>query len=197
MSKFKLEMEISKKDLKNLDKDIDGLLTDIGRQLASAPKMEPIVDKMRQGMSENAMKFQNHPIWEANKKDAREAGIIDFDSPLMMTGQLVQDFIFYAGKPKISQIPYSNEFIIGMFTWAPKERKRPTIAHVTAEVKRKKGKNFKEVEEKFTSIKTSELVKMIMKSPRYPIMDSLLSLYDKDIFLHTEKLINEAFKKRR
>ena len=189
-------MQVDKKDLKNLDKDLDKLFTQIGKELASAPKMQPVVDKMKQGMTENAMKFQNHPIWEANKKDAKQAGLIDFDSPLMMTGQLVQDFVFYAGKPKISQIPYSDEFILGAFTWAAKERRRPSISFVTNEVKRKQGEQYKEVDTKFTYIKTNDLVRIIMRSPRYPIMDSLLNLYSKDVMLHTEKLINEAFKKR-
>lgn len=197
MSKFEVSVEIDKKDLKALDKDLNLLFTDIGKRIASAPKMQPIVDKMRQGMSENAMKFQNHPIWEANKHAAREAGLIDFDSPLMVTGQLVQDFIFYAGKPKVSQIPYSNDFILGMFTWADKERKRPTTQYIINEVKRKNGEGYKEVEEKFTNIKTSELVKIITRSPRYPIMDALVTLYHKDISLHTEQLINEVFKNRR
>jgi len=199
MAKFKMEMQVEKKSLTALNKDVDRLFTDIGRQLASAPKMQPMVDKIRQGMTENSMKFTNHPIWEANKQKAKQAGIIDFDSPLMVTGQLVQDFIFYAGKPKISQIPYSDEFILGMFTWAAKERRRPTALHINAQLSKKAGNDpgFIPSEERFTYIKTNDLVKMIMRSPRYPIMDSLLNLYDVDIFLHSERLINEAFKKRK
>tara|TARA_R100001086_G_scaffold249672_2_gene190283 strand:- start:1361 stop:1963 length:603 start_codon:yes stop_codon:yes gene_type:complete len=198
-SKFKVEMQINKKELKALDKDIDLLFTDIGRQLSSAPKMKPMVDKIQQGMKENSMKFKNHPIWEANKEAAKKAGIINFASPLMVSGQLVDDFIFYAGKPKISQIPQSNEFILGSFTWAAKERKRPTALHINAELAKNYGKDpgFIPSEERFTYIKTNELVKMIMRSPRYPIMDSLLNLYDVDVFRHCERLINEAFKKRK
>lgn len=190
-------MEVRKKDLKDLDKDLDKLFVEMGRQIASAPKMEPMVDKMKQGMSENSMQFTNHPIWEANKNEAKKADIIEFDSPLMVTGQLVDDFIYYAGKPKFRELPYSNEFVLGMFTWAAKERRRPTSKHIINELRKKKGKSAEEVEEKFTFIRTNELVKMIMKSPRFPIMDSLLTLYHKDVFLHVEKLINEAFKKRR
>ena len=190
-------MEVDKKDLKNLDKDIDSLFTQIGREIASAPKQQPMVDKIRQGMSENAMKFSNHIIWESNKAVAKEVGLIDFESPLMMTGQLVQDFIFYAGKPKVSQIPYSDEFILGTFTWAAKERRRPTAKFLYEESKRKSGFPYKEVEDKYTYIKSNELIKMIMRSPRYPIMDALMNLYQVDIFLHCERLINEAFEKRK
>ncbi len=198
MAKFELKMEFDEADLKGLDNDLDKLLTDVGRQLASAPKMQPMVDKVRQGMSENAMKFTNHEIWAHNKDVAHRAGIIDFDSPLMVTGQLVNDFIFYAGKPKISQIPYSDEFVLGMFTWAEKVRKRPTSRHILNEIAKKRGYGkIDEEAEKFTHIKTSELVKMIMKSPRYPIMDSIMNLYDKDIALHMERCINQAFNKRK
>lgn len=195
MSKFKVSAEFDKKDLKALDKDLDKLFTEIGRELASAPKMAPMVDKMKQGMRENSMQFSNHPIWEANKNEAKEADIIDFDSPLMVTGQLVEDFIFHAGKPKISDLPYSDEFIVGMFTWAAKERRRPTSAHIMNQLRKKRGEPEQEIDEAFTYIQTNELVKMIMRSPRFPIMDSLLTLYNKDIFLHTEKLIDEAFNK--
>lgn len=197
MPKFKIDVELNKKDLKALDKDLDRLFTDMGRQLASAPNMQPVVSKMRQGMTENAMQFSNHPIWEANKQEAKEMDIINFDSPLMTTGQMVDDFIYHAGKPKISQIPYSDDFVIGMLTWAAKERKRPTARHILNEISRKTGSGRIEETEKFTYIKTNELVKMIMKSPRYPIMDSLASLYHKDILLHAEKLIDKAFKAKR
>lgn len=191
-------MEFNKKDLKSLDKDLDKLFTQVGREIASAPKMQPMVDKVKQGMSENAMKFTNHEIWKHNKEVAKMADIIDFDSPLMVTGQLVDDFIFHAGKPKVSRLPYSDEFVLGMFTWAAVERKRPTSRHILNETARKRGYGYiDENATEYTFIKTSELVKMIMKSPRYPIMDSIMSLYEKDIFLHTEKLIDEAFKKRK
>lgn len=199
MAKFQLSAEFDKKQLKALDKDIDKLLTGIGRELASAPKMQPMVDKIRQGLTENSLRFTNHEVWAHNKAEAKEQGIIDFDSPLMVSGQLVQDFIYYAGKPKVSQIPYSNEFQLGMFTWAAKERKRPTSEFIMNELNKKRGGPVKDDSEvqKYTFIQTSELVKMIMKSPRYPIMDSMLNLYDKDIFLFTERLINEVFSKHR
>lgn len=199
MSKFKVTMQFDKKELSDLSKDLDKLFTDFGRQLASAARMQPMVDKVRQGMSENAMKFKNSPIWEANKQEAKKAGVIDFESPLMVTGQLVKDFIFYAGKPKISEIPYSDEFIIGAFTWASKERKRPTPLHLAAEVAKKNGQDpgFVPQDLRYTFIKSDELVKMIMRSPRYPIMDSILNLYSVDIFLHCERLIEEAFSKRK
>jgi len=197
-SKFEVRMELSKSDLKALDKDLDKLLTGIGRELASAPKMQPMVDKIQKGMSENAMKFTNHEVWAHNKEVARRAGLIDFDSPLMVTGQLVNDFIYHAGKPKISQLPYSNEFVVGMFTWADKVRKRPTSRHILNETAKKRGYGkIDEEAQKFTHIKTTDLVRMIMKSPRYPIMDSIMSLYDKDVTLHMERLINEAFSKRK
>ncbi len=186
----------SKKDLKSLDKDLNKLFTGIGQELASVPKMQPMVDKVRQGMSENAMKFTNHEIWKHNKEVAKRAGLIDFDSPLMVTGQLVNDFIFHTGKPKVSQLPYSDEFVIGMFTWAAIERKRPTSRHILNEIARKRGYGkIDEEAEKFTHIKTSDLVRIIMKSPRYPIMDSIMTLYDKDITLHVERLITDLFKK--
>ena len=198
MSKFKVTAEISKKDLKDLDKDLDKLLTGIGQELASAPKMKPMVDKIRQGMRENSMRFTNHEVWAHNKQDAKQAGIIDFDSPLMVTGQLVDDFIYHVGKPKVSQLPYSDEFIVGMFTWAAKERRRPTSRHILNELARKRGYGrIDEEADKFTYIKTNDLVKMIMKSPRYPIMDSIQNLYHKDIGLHVERLIDEVFSKRR
>lgn len=198
ISKFEVRVEFNKSDLKALDKDLDKLLIGIGRELASAPKMQPIVAKIKQGMTENAMKFTNHEVWSHNKEVAHRAGLIDFDSPLMVTGQLVNDFIYYAGKPKLSQIPYSDEFVVGMLTWAAKERKRPTSRHILNEIAKERG--YGKIDEeatKFTHIKTSELVKMIMKSPRYPIMDSIMSLYDKDVTLHMERLINEAFSKRK
>ena len=156
---MKMSMEFDKKDLRDLDKDIDKLFMGIGKELASAPKMQPMVDKIRQGMTENAMRFTNHEIWANIKSEAKEKDIIDFDSPLMVTGQLVKDFIFHAGKPKISQLPYSNEFVVGAFTWAAKERRRPTSAHIVNELNRKKGHGrIDEEGTKFTYIKTSELV---------------------------------------
>lgn len=190
-------MQIDRKQVDKLNKDLDSLFTDIAQTLASAPKMKPMVDKVRQGMSENAMKFENHEIWEHNKKVAKRAGIIEFDSPLMTTGQLVQDFIFYAGKKKFSQLSTSNDFIMGGFTWADKQRKRPTSRHILNQIAKKRG--YGKVDNdatEFTYIKTSDLVKMIMRSPRYPIMDSIVSLYAQDIFQHCERLIDEAFKKR-
>ena len=194
---MKITLEMKKSDLKALDRDIDKLFTGIGRELASAPKMKPMVDKIRQGMAENSMKFSNTEVWSKHKEDAKEYGIIDFDSPLMVTGSLVNDFIFYAGKPKISQIPYSNEFILGYFTWAAKERRRPTRRHILNEIARKSGEGrINEEAEKFTYIKTSDLVKIISKSPRYPIMDSIASLYSQDIYKHCERLVSDAFKKR-
>lgn len=190
-------MEVDKKQLKSLEDDIDGLFTDIAQSLASAPKMRPMVEKVRQGMSENAMKFSNQDIWEHNKKVAKRAGIIQFDSPLMTTGQLVQDFIFYAGKVKFSELKTSNDFIMGGFTWDNKQRKRPTTRHILNEIAKKRGYGKVDEEaQKFTYIRTSDLVKMIMRSPRYPIMDSIVNLYAQDIFQHCERLINEAFKKR-
>lgn len=195
---MKVTAQFNKKDLSDLDRDLDKLFTDFGAQLASAPKMKPMVDKVRRGMEENEMKFTNHEIWEHNKEVAKRADIIDFDSPLMVTGQLVNDFIYYAGKPKISQIPESDEFVVGMFTWRPKERKRPTARHILNEIARKRGYGkIDEEAQEYTYIKTSDLVKMIMKSPRYPIMDSIMSLYSKDIFRHCERLITEAFNKRK
>jgi hypothetical protein len=195
---MKITAEFDPKELRAFGKDIDALLIGIGQELASAPKMKPMVDKVRQGMTENAMKFKNSEIWENTKFAAEHFGVIDFDSPLMTTGQLVQDFIFYAGKPKISDLPNTNEFIIGAFTWAAKERKRPTYKHVINQLSRKEGGvDIYPGAEKFSFLKSSELVKIIMKSPRYPIMDSIITLYQTDIQLHMERLINEAFAKKK
>lgn len=193
---MKITAEFDPKDLKSLSKDIDKLLIGIGQELASAPKMKPMVNKIRQGMSENAMKFSNSEVWEKTKHAAHIHGIVDFDSPLMTTGQLVKDFIFYAGKPKLSDLPKSDEFIIGAFTWADKERKRPTYRHVLNQLARKEGGiDIYPDAEKFTFIKSSQLIKIIMRSPRYPIMDSIMGLYTRDVQIHMERLIDEAFKK--
>ena len=195
---MKITAEFDRKQLKALDRDIDRLLIGIGQELASAPKMKPMVEKVRQGMKENSLKFKNSEIWEDTKFAAEHFKIVDFDSPLMTTGQLVKDFIFYAGKPKISDLPKSNEFIIGAFTWAAKERKRPTYKHVLNQlaIKEKRPEPYPGAD-KFSFLKSSELVRIIMKSPRYPIMDSIVSLYQTDIQLHMEKLINEAFAKKK
>lgn len=194
---MKITAEFDPKELKALSKDLDKLFVGIGQELASAPKMKPMVDKIRQGMSENSMKFSNSEIWEKNKHAAKVHGIVDFDSPLMTTGQLVKDFIFYAGKPKLTDLPKSDEFIIGAFTWADKERKRPTYKHILNQLARKEGGiDIYEGAEQYSFLKSSELVKIIMKSPRYPIMDSITSLYFRDVQLHMERLINEAFKKK-
>lgn len=194
---MKITAEFDPKELKSLGKDIDKLLIGIGQELASAPKMRPMVDKIRQGMSENAMKFSNSEIWEKNKHAAKVHGIVDFDSPLMTTGQLVKDFIFYSGKPKLRDLPKSDEFIIGAFTWADKERKRPTYRHILNQLARKEGGvDIYDDAEQFSFLKSSELVKIIMKSPRYPIMDSIVGLYTRDVQNHMERLINEAFKKK-
>ena len=198
MAKITISAEFDKKDLKALDKDIDKLFTDIGRELASAPKMRPMVDKIKQGMRENSFRFTNSEIWEDNKELAKDFGLIDFDSPLMMTGQMVEDFIYYAGKPKVSQIPNSNEFELGRFTWAAKERRRPSYRHILNKLAVEQGKPEPYPDaDKFTYIKTNDLVRLVMKSPRYPIMDSMMSLYSLDIFLFTERLIDEVFSKRR
>lgn len=195
---MKVSAELDPKELKQLGKDIDKLLIGIGQELASAPKMKPMVDKVRQGMKENAMKFKNSPNWEKTKNAAHEAGIIGENSPLMTTGQLVDDFIFYAGKPKLSDLPKSDEFIIGGFTWADKERKRPTYEHILNELsKYHGGVAIFEGADKFSFLTSAQLVKIVMKSPRYPIMDSIMSLYTKDIHLHMEKLINDAFAKKK
>lgn len=195
---MKITAEFDPKDLKALDKDLDKLLMGIGAELASAPKMRPMVDKIRQGMSENAMKFSNSEIWEKNKHAAKVYGIVDFDSSLMTTGQLVQDFIFYAGKPKLSDLPKSDEFVIGALTWADKERKRPTYRHVLNQLARAEGGiDIYPDAEKFSFIKSSQLVKIIMRSPRYPIMDSIVGLYRRDVQMHMERLINEAFNKKK
>lgn len=194
---MEISAEFNKSDLRALDKDLDSLFTEFGRELASAPKMQPMVDKIRQGISENSMKFKNSEVWDNTKALADWFGVVDFSSPLMMTGQLVQDFIFYAGKPKISQIPYSDEFIIGAFTWAAKERKRPSYRYILNQLAIKEHRNEPYPgTDKFTFIKSSDLIKIIMKSPRYPVMDSITGLYHQDIERHMEKLINEAFKTR-
>ena len=195
---MKITAEFDKKELKAFEKDIDKLLIGMGQELASSPKMRPIVSKIKQGMSENAMGFSNSEIWEKNKHAAKVHGIVDFDSPLMTTGQMVQDFIFYTGKPKLSDIPKSNEFIIGALTWSDKIRKRPSYRHVLNQLARAEGgTDIYEDAEKFTFIKSSDLVKIVMKSPRYPIMDSIVNLYRKDIQLHMERLIDEAFSKKK
>ena len=195
---MKVTAEFDPKELRALSKDLDKLLIGIGQELASKPKMKPMVDKIRQGMAENAMGFSNSEIWEKTKHSAKVHGIVDFDSPLMTTGQLVKDFIFYAGKPKLSDIPKSDEFIIGAFTWDDKERKRPTYRHVLNQLARKEGGvDIYDGADQFSFIKSSELIKIIMKSPRYPIMDSIVNLYKVDVGLHMEKLINEAFSKKK
>lgn len=195
---MKVTAEFDPKDIKQLSKDLDKLFVEIGQELASAPKMKPVVDKIRQGMSENAMKFSNSEIWSQHKKAAKHWGIVDFDSPLMTTGQLVKDFIFYAGKPKLRDLPYSDEFEIGLFTWADKERKRPTYKHVLNQLAIKEGGiSIYPDAEKFTYIKSNELIKIVMRSPRYPILDSIVNLYQVDIQLHVEKLITDAFSKKK
>lgn len=195
---MKISTEFDKKDLKQLDKDIDSLLIGIAREMSSAPKMKPMVDKVRQGMSENAMKFSNSEVWEKTKHSAKVKGLVDFDSPLMTTGQLVKDFIFYSGKPQLSQIPKSNEFVIGAFTWNDKQRKRPTYRHLINQLAIKSGGvSIYEDAEKYSFLTSAELVKILMKSPRYPIMDSIMSLYQQDIQLHMEKLIDNAFNKKK
>jgi hypothetical protein len=195
---MKITAEFDKKDLKALDRDIDKLLIGIGQELASAPKMKPMVDKIQQGMKENSMKFKNSEFWEDTKFAAEYHGIVDFDSPLMTTGQLVNDFIFYAGKPKLSDIPNTNDFEIGRFTWSDKQRKRPTYKHVVNQLAVKEGRSEPYPgAEKFSFLKSSELVKIVMKSPRYPIMDSIVTLYKVDVQLHMERLIDEAFAKKK
>jgi len=195
---MKITAEFDPKELKQLGKDIDKLLIGIGQELASVPKMKPMVTKIRQGMTENEMGFSNSEIWEKTKHSAKNHGIVDFDSPLMTTGQLVKDFIFYAGKPKLSDLPKSNTFEIGRFTWADKERKRPTYRHILNQLAIKEGGvSIYDDAEKFSFIKSNELIKIIMKSPRYPIMDSIVNLYQVDIQLHMERLINEAFAKKK
>lgn len=195
---MKVSAEFDSKDLKQFNKDLDTLFIGIGQELASAPKMKPMVDKIRQGMSENAMKFSNGEVWEKTKHSAKVHGIVDFDSPLMTTGQLVKDFIFYAGKPKLSDLPKSNEFIVGYFTWSDKQRKRPTYKYIVNQLAIKAGGvSIYDDAEKFTFISSQELIKIIMKSPRYPVMDSMVNLYQKDIQLHMERLIDNAFNKNR
>lgn len=195
---MKVTAEFDKKDLKALSKDIDKLLIGIGQELASAPKMRPMVEKVQQGMKENSMKFKNSEVWEDTKFAAEHFGIVDFDSPLMMTGQLVNDFMFYAGKPKLSDMPLSNSFEIGIFTWNNKQRKRPTYKHVVNQLSLKeKGVEVYPGAEKYSFLTSAELIKIIMKSPRYPIMDSIVTLYQADIQLHMERLINNAFAKRK
>jgi hypothetical protein len=195
---MKISAEFDKKDLKQFDKDLDKLFIGIVQELSSAPKMKPMVDKVRQGMSENSMKFKNSDMWEKTKHSAKTHGIVDFDSPLMTTGQLVKDFIFYAGKPQLSQIPTSNEFIVGAFTWDDKQRKRPTYKYIVNQLAIKAGGvSIHDNVEQYSFLTTAELIKVIMKSPRYPIMDSILNLYQQDIQLHMEKLIDDAFSKKK
>lgn len=195
---MKITAEFDPKQLKALSRDLDKLLIGIGQELASAPKMKPMVEKVQQGMKENSLKFKNSEFWSDTKFGAEHFGIVNFDSPLMTTGQLVNDFIFYAGKPKISDIPKSNEFEIGRFTWASKERKRPTYKHVINQLATKEGRAEPYPgAEKYSFLTSAELVKIVMKSPRYPIMDSIVTLYQKDIQLHMERLINNSFAKNR
>lgn len=195
---MKISAEFDPKDIKQLSKDLDNLFQGIGKEIASPKRMKPMTDKIQQGMRENAMKFSNSEVWSAHKKTAKNYGIIDFDSPLMTTGQLVKDFIFYSGKIKFSQLPYSDDFELGRFTWADKERKRPTYRHVLNQLAIKEGGiSIYPDAEKFTFMKSSELIKIVMRSPRYPIMDSIVSLYRVDVQLHLERLIDEAFIKNR
>lgn len=193
---MKITAEFDKKELKQLDKDIDDLILGLSKGLSSVKGMKPMVQKIQQGMSENEMGFKNSEIWHKTKHAAAVHGIVDFDNPLMMTGQLFKDFKFEAEPLGMRKTKGSDEIIIGGFTWADKERKRPTYKHVLNQLAIKEGgiKIYEDAEE-YSFLKSSELVKIIMKSPRYPIMDSIVSLYRTDVQLHMEKLIDEAFKK--
>ena len=193
---MKVTAEFDKDDIKQLGKDLDDLFLGIAKELNNVKGMKPIVQKIQQGMAENEMGFSNSEIWHKNKHSAALYGIVDFDSPLMMTGQLFKDFKFEGTKVGSRAIKGSDEFIIGGLTWEDKERKRPTYKHIMNQLAIKAGgTSIYEDAEKFSYLKSSELVKIIMKSPRYPIMESIMNLYEVDVQLHMEKIINEAFKK--
>ncbi len=193
---MKVTAEFDKDDIKKLGKDLDDLFLGIAKELNSVKGMKPIVQKIQQGMAENEMGFSNSEIWHKNKHSAALYGIVDFDSPLMMTGQLFKDFKFESVKTGSRALKDSDGYIIGGLTWEDKERKRPTYKHIMNQLAIKSGgTSIYEDAEKFSYLKSSELVKIIMKSPRYPIMDSIMNLYEVDVQLHMEKIINEAFKK--
>jgi hypothetical protein len=194
---MKVTAEFDPKELKALDKDLDDLLFGIAQVLTKVSPHRPIVDKIKQGMKENAMKFENSDNWANTKKIAKSKGIIDKDSPIMTTGQLVDDFKFEKQAVGIRKAT-SDEYMIGGLTWSDSIRQRPTYEHIMNQLAVELGgiKIYEDAKE-YSYLPSNELVKIIMKSPRYPIMDSIMTLYKVDIQLHIEKLIDEAFSKKR
>jgi hypothetical protein len=195
---MKVTAEFDPKELKALDKDLDDLLVGIAKELSSVPKMKPMVKKVQDGMRENSMGFSNSEIWEKTKHAAKVHGLVDFDSPLATTGQLIQDFKFEKAQVGVKNVTKSDEIIIGGFTWDSKERKRPTYRHILNQLAIKEGGvSIYDDADQYSFLGSDELIKIVMKSPRYPVMDSILNLYKVDIQLHMERLIDEAFSKKR
>jgi hypothetical protein len=194
---MKVTASFDPKELKALDKDIDDLLFGIAQNLTKVSPHRPIVDKIKQGMKENAMKFENSETWSNTKEAAKSKGIIPHSSPIMTTGQLVDDFKFQKEHVGIRKAT-SDEYTIGGLTWSDTIRQRPTYEHIINQLAvASEGVKIYENALEATFLKSSDLIKLVMKSPRYPIMDSIMNLYKVDIQLHIEKLIDEAFSKKR
>lgn len=171
-----------KNSLKSLNNRLKKLEQEIINGFHDKRNFDGVLEKAKNGLKENtSLVKKNSPRYEQLKKDLRSQGIILHDTPLQVTGKLVEDL-------KYKLLDKSPSELTVAISFSEDTRLRPTIGSMIAS--RNKGQD----ELVYKASKSSEVAARL-EAMGWPISNALYKSYGKDFVIAVEKIISKAFSK--
>jgi hypothetical protein len=173
------DIKFEKKSLDAFDRRIDKMFDQIQRDMSNPTNMEPVVvdikDSMKKGMSGI---YQNNRYSQA-KNTLKARGMIDYNVPFAVTGQLIDDM-------KMSLMSVSPNEILQSLSFSDVERLRPTIWSMYNVAEGKSNQLD------YDSSSSAEVAQAL--SARYPIMRLIQQAYEDDFVNHINQIISRAIR---
>jgi len=179
-----IDIKVNKTDVDKYMSDIDDLFDGISKEFTTSKKIDRLIYKMRKGMRENIMGYHNSRKYQDLKEELKRTGVIQSDSPLYVTGQLIDDLAIQMDLMSDGNIEVS-------LTFDDVVRERPTYSSMV------KVAYDPTAELQYEPMSSKKLASILMDAgrARYPIFDSLYKMYGKDLLREVENVIDDAFKK--
>lgn len=173
-------------DPKDVSKFVDKINTsfeNIKKELNNLDNFENINTRVRSGLRDNRdMTIQNEEHYAEMKEQLWTWGEIDYDSPLSVTGQLINDYHMKLMSTNPDDLQYN-------LTFKNDPRLRPTYQSMV----RVYREEIEELEYKESG--SLDLVTKLQIAKGYPIIDTINKVYSKDYVNKVMDIIQEQFKR--
>jgi len=170
-----------KVDTNGFHKRVEKMFQYIDNRVSNPNEYKTIVEKAQKGLRENReTTIKNELIYADMKTDLKQEGYIPEDTPLSVTGQLIDD-LYYDTMSK------SPDEILGAMTFRAEERMRPTYYSMWQVY-------HDEIESlDYKASKSSDVMKKLQTRKGWPIIETLYKGYKQDFVKKVSTIVAEAF----